>query len=69
MRLTERLLVRHHPTGRFLAGSGRWVDDATAALTFEERSEALRLLAAWSCEPFALELVPRAACACVAGVA
>ena len=60
MRLTERLLVRHHPTGRFLAESGEWVHDADAALVFEERSDALRVLAVWACEPFALELVAEA---------
>ena len=45
------VLVRHSPTGRFLATDGTWTDDVSRAVVVDDAAEAARILERLSCEP------------------
>jgi hypothetical protein len=45
------VLVRHAPTGRFLAADGTWTTDADTAAVFSDVAHATRVLDRLSCEP------------------
>ncbi|MBV9665847.1 MAG: hypothetical protein JOZ37_17910 [Actinobacteria bacterium] len=48
---SRSVLVRHAPTGRFLAADGTWTTDADTAVVFSDVAEATRVLDRLSCEP------------------
>jgi len=56
------VLVRHAPTGRFLAGDGTWTEDRDRAIVFSDVTHATRVLHRLSCEPV-FDLVTAAAVA------
>ena len=43
--------IRHAPTGRYLAGDGRWTKDISEALVLDDAGDAARVLERVSCEP------------------
>jgi len=45
------VLVRHAPTGRYLAADGTWTDDAGSAVAIDDAARATEVLARLSCEP------------------
>jgi hypothetical protein len=45
------VLVRHAPTGRFLATDGTWTDDTDRAVVIADPHHAARILDRLSCEP------------------
>ena len=57
---SRSVLVRHAPTGRFLAADGTWTTDADTAVVFSDVAHATRVLDRLSCEPV-FDLVTAAA--------
>ena len=56
------VLLRHTPTGRFLAVDGSWTDDLAQAVRFSDVTDATRVLGRLACEPvFDLVTAPVAA--------
>lgn len=45
------VLVRHAPTGRFLAADGSWTEDRAQAVAFSDVTHATRVVDRLSCEP------------------
>jgi len=45
------VLLRHTPTGRFLAADGRWTEDLARAVRFNDVTDATRVLGRLACEP------------------
>jgi hypothetical protein len=45
------VLVRHAPTGRFLAADGTWTDDADQAVVIADPQDAARVIDRLACEP------------------
>ena len=45
------VLVRHAPTGRFLAADGTWTEDRGSAVVFSDVTHATRVVDRLSCEP------------------
>lgn len=45
------VMIRHAPTGRYLATDGTWTEDATLAAVIDDAAHAALLIERLSCEP------------------